>query len=447
MATTSIWKIDKRLDHVVEYTTNPEKTSKENYQDLHNVIEYTKASYKTEEQLYVTTLNCSENRILQDMMETKKKFRKENGILAFHGFQSFVKGEVTPEVAHEIGVKLANELWGDRFEVVISTHLNTDHIHNHFVLNSVSFMDGKKYYNNRYTYALMRETSDRICEEYKLNVLQEKPCGKHNIDYTKYYKEQVKKSNHYVMTKDDIDYAIAQAYSYKDFLSILKRMNYVVENRYGKLSVRKEPYKRNIRIARAFGDEYTIENIEKRIYETEQTRVPFPEARYGRKKYKNIKRQNFKNRKKAKGIKALYFYYCFLLRIFPRNKKKIYSKELKEDIKKMDEISKEVRFICGNKIETIQDLMEYKKSFILERKKLKSERENLWKKSRKVKKENEKNEILTKIKLLQKEIKELSNKVNMIEDIETRIPQIKQRIEDLENIKERKEKENIEYIK
>ena len=193
MATTSIWKIDKRLDHVIEYTTNPEKTSKESYQELHNVIEYANASYKTEEQLYVSTLNCSEETILQDMIETKKKYRKENGILAFHGFQSFVKGEVTPEIAHEIGVKLAEELWGDRFEVVISTHLNTEHIHNHFVLNSVSFKDGKKFYNNRHTYALMRETSDRLCEEYKLNVLEEKPCGKYNIDYTKYYKEEVKK--------------------------------------------------------------------------------------------------------------------------------------------------------------------------------------------------------------------------------------------------------------
>ena len=74
---------------------------------------------------------------------------KTDGIFVFYGEQSFKHGEVTPELAHEIGVKLANEMWGDRFQVVVTTHLNTNHIHNHFVLNSVSFKDGKKYYSNR----------------------------------------------------------------------------------------------------------------------------------------------------------------------------------------------------------------------------------------------------------------------------------------------------------
>ena len=101
----------------------------------------------------------------------------------FHGFQSFCEGEVTPQQAHKIGVQLAKELWGDRFQVVVTTHLNTNHLHNHFVLNSVSFKDGLKYYNNRETYALMRQTSDNICRENRLKVLQEKVCGKYNIDY------------------------------------------------------------------------------------------------------------------------------------------------------------------------------------------------------------------------------------------------------------------------
>lgn len=449
MATTSIWKIDKRLDHVIEYTTNPEKTSKDSYQELHNVIEYAKASYKTEKQLYVSTLNCSEETILQDMIQTKKRYRKENGVLAFHGFQSFVKGEVTPEIAHEIGVKLAEELWGDRFEVVISTHLNTEHIHNHFVLNSVSFKDGKKYYNNRHTYALMRETSDRLCEEYKLNVLEEKICGKYNIDYTKYYKEGVNKSTHHSIAKEDIDFAIGQAYSYKDFLSILKKMGYTVEIRYGKLSVRKEPYKRNIRIERAFGEEYTIENIEKRIFETQTTRIPFPEARVNSKKYESKERQNFKNRKKAKGIKALYFYYCFLLKIYPKSHYKKYSSEMLEEIKKMDKYSKEVRFLCKNNIETTQELLTYKKMAILDRKELKTQRENLWRKNKKVQNDKEKQKNIIKINSLRDEIKKLSKKIDLINDIETRVPKIKEKINEMENNKEEKvkERENIECIK
>lgn len=451
MATTSIWAIKERLDHVIDYTTNPSKTSEEAYSELHKVIEYAKASYKTEEQLYVTAINCDKDSIHEDMMRTKRRYSKTNGILGFHGFQSFAKGEVTPEIAHEIGVRLANELWGDRFEVVVTTHLNTNHIHNHFCLNSVSFRDGKKYYNNRHTYALMRETSDRLCEEYRLSVIKEKPCGKHNIDYTKYYKEQVKKSNYHTIAKEDIDYAIGQAYSYKDFLSILNKMDYTVENRYGKLSVRKEPYKKNIRIERAFGDDYKIENIEKKIYETQAIREPFPEARAKPKRYRMVKNQKLKNRKKAKGIKALYLHYCFLLKVYPKNKKmkQSYSKELREEIKKMDKISNEARLLCRKNIQSSQELSAYKKSLILDRKENKAKVENLWRKNRKTTNESDKQKNYEEIKVLQNEIKKLNEEIDLIEDIETRVQKIKEIIYEVENRKQDKgkEKENSEYIK
>ena len=428
MATTKIKAIKKRLDHVIDYTTNPSKTSKEAYSELHNVIEYAKASYKTEEQLYVTAINCDKDSICEDMMRTKRRYSKTNGVLGYHAFQSFAKGEVTPEIAHEIGVKLANELWGDRFEVVVTTHLNTEHIHNHFCLNSVSFKDGKKYHDCHETYALMRETSDRLCEEYKLSVIQEKQCPKSKIDY-----------------------AIGQAYSYKDFLSILNKIGYTVENRYGKLSVRKEPYKKNIRIERAFGDEYKIESIEKRIYEIQTVREPFPEARKETKRYKMVKKQNLKNRKKAKGIKALYLHYCFLLKVYPKNKKikKQYSKKMREEIKKMDKISNEAKLLCRKNIQSVQELLAYKKSLILDRKENKSKIENLWKKNKKTTDESDKKNIYEEIKMLQSEIKKLNEEIELIEDIETRIPNIKEIIDKVENRNQdkEKEKENSEYIK
>lgn len=80
------------------------------------------------------------------MMAVKKRYGKEDGIVVFHGYQSFAEGEVTPDMAHEIGVRLAEELWGERFQVLIATHLDkANHIHNHFVLNSFSFLDGRRY--------------------------------------------------------------------------------------------------------------------------------------------------------------------------------------------------------------------------------------------------------------------------------------------------------------
>lgn len=132
MVTTGIWKIEKRLDNVLNYTTNAEKTmSDESYRELHNVIEYIESDYKTEEQHYVTGINCSPSTALEEMTITKKEYNKTGGILAYHTFQSFAEGEVTPEQAHEIGIKLAEEMWGNRFEVVVSTHLNSKHFHNH----------------------------------------------------------------------------------------------------------------------------------------------------------------------------------------------------------------------------------------------------------------------------------------------------------------------------
>lgn len=167
IATTGIWKIEKRLDNVIDYTTNIEKTinsdyDKDSYYDLHNVIDYVEADYKTEKQFYVSGVNCNPKTALEEMTITKEQYGKAGGILGFHAFQSFAEREVTPEQCHAIGVRLAEEMWGDRFEVVVSTHLNTNHYHNHFVINSVSFKDGKRYYDKRETYAELRRLSDGV---------------------------------------------------------------------------------------------------------------------------------------------------------------------------------------------------------------------------------------------------------------------------------------------
>ena len=87
-------------------------------------------------------MNCSEIDPAKDMLWTKDCYDKKDGILAFHAYQSFKEGEITADIAHKIGVELANEMWSD-YEVVVATHQNTNHIHNHFIINSVSFITGK----------------------------------------------------------------------------------------------------------------------------------------------------------------------------------------------------------------------------------------------------------------------------------------------------------------
>ena len=105
------------------------------------------------------------------MMNTKLSYNKMDGRLAFHAVQSFKPGEVTPEQCHALGVQLAKQMWGNRFEVVVSTHLDKDHLHNHLIFNSVSFVDYKKYHSNKQSYYHIRRTSDRICKEHKVKIL------------------------------------------------------------------------------------------------------------------------------------------------------------------------------------------------------------------------------------------------------------------------------------
>ena len=227
IATTGIWKIEKRLDNVIDYTTNIEKTinsdyGKDSYYDLHNVIDYVEADYKTEKQFYVSGVNCNPKTALEEMTITKEQYGKTGGILGFHAFQSFAEGEVTPEQCHAIGVRLAEEMWGDRFEVVVSTHLNTNHYHNHFVINSVSFKDGKRYYDKRETYAELRRLSDSLCEEYGLSVLKETLAM--NILWIELSKELMKNiSSEYLLlknmvTRKSILLTIIKNESQKDFM-------------------------------------------------------------------------------------------------------------------------------------------------------------------------------------------------------------------------------------
>ena len=182
MAVCEIWDVKGRLDHPIDYAENPEKTANPKYteadlQALVDVMEYATNKDKTEKRFFVTGVNCDTATARDEMMIAKAEWNDESEIVCYHGFQSFKHGEVTPEVAHEVGVKLAEKMWGDRFQVIVATHLNTECLHNHFVVNSVSFLDGKHYHDNKANLRLLRQRSDELCREYALSVI-EHPSGK-----------------------------------------------------------------------------------------------------------------------------------------------------------------------------------------------------------------------------------------------------------------------------
>ena len=448
MATTSLWKVDKRLDHVIDYATDEEKTKNEgdNFDSIEKLLTYATNPTKTEKLFYTTGINCKVDNAVKEMQVVKKLYGKEKGILAFHGYQSFKEGEVTPEIAHEIGVRLAEEMWGDRFQVVVSTHLNTDNIHNHFVINSVSFKDGYKYYSNLCNTALLRKTSDEICEEYGLSVLEEKTC-KSGINFENFYKKSMKESEYYKFTKEDIDYAIEHSWTYQEFIKKLKDMGYEVYFRANKISVRRYPHKRNIRIERAFGEEYSIENIKNKILSIYPNReeVIKPKTYDKRLFYKG----SAKKLRKPKGIIALYYYYCYLLKVYP--KKKLNYKltpEMRVEVKKMDKYSEQIRFICKYKLETINDIENLKEQKKEELQKTLNTRNRLYYKRQKLDNESEKDAVTKDIisvtfvvDRIRKEIKLCDEVIDNSRKMQEQIKEMEKKKQEKVRVKEKKKKD------
>lgn len=399
MAITKIWKFKSRLDQLIEYAINGEKT---------------------EEKLYVSGINCIPDTAFYEMKNVKKQFFKSEGIECFHAIQSFVKDEVTPEQAHEIGVKLANELWGEKFQVIVSTHLNTDNIHNHFVINSVSFIDGKRFCNTKRDYALMRKTSDRLCKEYGLSVLKQEE------KYNKYATSNLYKE----LMRDSIDYAIASSKDYDEFIQILKDLDYIITDRNNSLSIRREPYKRNTKIEKQFGKNYSKENIFKRILETQATFPYYPNPylliNRAYKSYNNIKEKH--NPQKG-SILYLMFHYEKLFGIKTKNALKSnvtrITPELIREIKKMDEYSNQAKLLATNNINTEEDLLKFEKSIYEKINPLKSERENLWKKHKKAETDDEKKDIEKQIIDISKKISPLAEQIKCCNNITNRLNKIK----------------------
>lgn len=142
MAVTSLWHIKGRLKDLIDYVGNPEKAvPNEGMQDFFHVFSYVKNPEKTDSDEYVSAINCLKETALQQMILTKKQYQKTGDYIAWHGYQSFKSGEVTPEQCHEIGLKLAGEMWGDKYQIIVATHLDRGHLHNHFCFNSVSYLD------------------------------------------------------------------------------------------------------------------------------------------------------------------------------------------------------------------------------------------------------------------------------------------------------------------
>ena len=472
MATTSIWRVNGWLGKLVIYVENPEKTanpkfytqedmSEQDGQGLSDVIRYAVNSEKTQQadnencavvHRFVSGINCSPAAARDEMLAVKKRFGKENGTVAYHGYQSFAPGEATPEMAHEIGMKLAARLWGDRYQVIVATHLDKEnHLHNHFVLNTVSFVDGIKYHRTKKDYHDMQETSDALCREYGLSVIEHPQRGK-SKHYGEWRAEQEQRPTWRGLIRADIDEAIRQSMTERQFFDNLRKKGYEIKT--GKdISVKPPGKERFVRLMRNFGENYSIENIRRRLLSQSRPERPAPDP--PRTVIRIRLFGSLEKTRKITGFRALYFHYCYLLGIFPKNKPRQNPKRLhfllREDLRKLDAITAETRLLARNRIDTAEQLFSYRSEIQQKTESLIADRKELYRLSRTVavKSDEEKiAEVKSQIAAVSKEITLLRKELSLCDGIAARSGVIKEKIKAVrEDENKGKEKNDYEHIR
>ena len=147
MAVTGFWPVYGNLKATLDYADNPDKTTPKECldKDLYSALRYAENDNKTDRQVFVGGINCSAQNAYTETIAVQRRFGMKGKVVAYHGIQSFKSDEVTPEEAFEIGKETARRMWGDRYQVLVTVHLNTDNLHCHFVVNPCSFKDGSKF--------------------------------------------------------------------------------------------------------------------------------------------------------------------------------------------------------------------------------------------------------------------------------------------------------------
>ena len=243
MAVTKIKAIRGTLSKAIAYILNPEKT---------------------DEKLLVSSYGCASETAAREF-EWTRKIAEQKGmnpvrIIARHVIQSFEIGEVTPELAHEIGKQFADEILGGKYEYVLTTHIDKDHVHNHLIFNAVDFVNYHAYKSYKRIYYDMREVSDRLCKENGLSVIP--PSQNKGMGY-KEYTEAKRGTSWKQKLKQTIDRLVITAKDYDDFLRLMQEAGYEIKT--GKyISFRAEAQERFTR-SKTIGENYTEERIKERI--------------------------------------------------------------------------------------------------------------------------------------------------------------------------------------
>ena len=370
MAYTSVIPV-RRLERTVDYVQNKEKTTPKS---LEEAVDYAANRDKTESACFETGLGCTTTSAFEDMRLNTLRWHKETGVQGYHLVQSFAEGEVTPELAHQIGVEFAEQLLLGKYQAIVTTHLNTKHYHNHIVWSAVSLEDGKKYHSNSKSYYTeVRALSDALCQKYGLSIIETPESLRGKRQYEKWRAEKNDQPTWRTAIRQDVDDAIQQSLTWRQFLSVLERKGYEV--RMGrKYPVLRPPGKERFVRFKTLGKRYTPEAIQTRILYPQFNRCfveNSPRVQYGR-------LHGGKPRRKLTGLRALYYRYLYELGALPRKPRRP-SYAVRQDAYKLDQRIRQIEFLSKHNIDTLAQLEVCRQAKLGEIVQLTAERKSLYK--------------------------------------------------------------------
>ena len=427
MAYDKIIPIKGRLDHCVNYVLNPDKT------DLGRVLEYIGNADKTitpdGRAVLETAINCQLETAYREMMDTKKRWSKRGGVLGYHLVHSYAPGEVTPEQAHAIGVEFAQQLLQGKYEVVVSTHLDHDHIHNHILFNSVSCLDGKKYRDNfKAYYGDIRGTSNAVSRKHGLSVITPEGKGKH---YAEWDAERKGRQTVRGLIKQDIDAVIEQSFTYASFLAGLRKLGYEIKSGSNiKHTAVKPPGSPNFARLDSLGTGYTEDDIKRRLSASRSGSAPKPQAQTQGmlpKRYTCPKGKLPRRGRKLRGFRALYVHYLLFLGLQkPGPKRKYIPFSVRKEVTKLHRYKAQFSLLQEYRIETDTQLDMLKDALQAEIDTLTGQRKSLYKQSR------QGEEVSGQIDAINTKLRQLRQRLRLCDHIAEDAPRIKAQLQQCE---------------
>ena len=399
---------------------------------MYSALKYAENDDKTDKQMFVAGINCSKQNAHAEMVSVQRRFGMKGKVVAYHGIQSFKPGEVTPEEAFSIGKETARRMWGDKYQVLVTVHLNTQSTHCHYVVNPCSFKDGQKFKNKIGDHLELRKVSDAVCREYGKSVL------KNSNFYSKgknkeYWVQRNGQMTHRDMIKGDIEYALQCCDCADDVYRYLKSIGYTINDDRKHLTIIATGWQRPVRMdTLGFTREYLNKRLNENYYD--------PDFSYFKRRYPPYKPKAFPllyeieelefTIEHSHDIGKIYVALLFLviIRTFELlheiKEEMLLSVQLRHEERDLKQYISDYHFMRNNDIETLEDLYNDIKSIKKEISTLEQLRYEYDNKRRRTKTPGDINIYKKKRKELTKQITPLRKRLKQAEKIWDKSPHL-----------------------